>query len=115
MAEASAAVERREASAPIARRAPHPLMRLQCCAFRRSASLHLFGGSNILGVRAENSDAKNASRERDRFSFRPRDSGGGGPLELAKRANRGGGGAGLDASLSLPKVLEQKLGACVND
>src|SRR5580700_5087125 len=85
------------------------------CAFRRSASLHLFGGSNILGVRAENSDAKNASRERDRFSFRPRDSGGGGPLELAKRANRGGGGAGLDASLSLPKVLEQKLGACVND
>ena len=28
------------------------------------------------------------------ISFRPRDSGGGGPLELAKRANRGGGGAG---------------------
>src|SRR5580700_6424150 len=28
-------------------------------------------------------------------TIRPRDSGGGGPLELAKRANRGGGGAGL--------------------
>ena len=64
----------------------------------------LFGGSNSLGVRAENSDA-DALRERDRFSFRPRDSGGGGPLELAQRANRGGGGAGLNASLSLPKVL----------
>ena len=36
-------------------------------------------------------------------TVRPRDSGGGGPLELAKRANRGGGGAGLAASLSLPK------------
>jgi hypothetical protein len=69
----------------------------------------LFGGSNILGVRAENSDAKNASRERDRFSFRPRGSGGGGPLELAKRANRGGGGAGLDASLSLQEVLGTRI------
>jgi hypothetical protein len=34
-------------------------------------------------------------------TFRPRDSGGGGPLELAERANRGGGGAGLDALLAL--------------
>jgi hypothetical protein len=34
-------------------------------------------------------------------TFRPRDSGGGGPLELAQRANRGGGGAGLDALLAL--------------
>src|SRR5580698_3525800 len=33
-------------------------------------------------------------------TIRPRDSGGGGPLELAKRANRGGGGTGLDVSLS---------------
>jgi hypothetical protein len=34
-------------------------------------------------------------------TFRPRDSGGGGPLELAQRANRGGGGAGLDVLVSL--------------
>src|SRR5580704_8883377 len=38
-------------------------------------------------------------------TFRPRDSGGGGPLELAKRANRGGGGAGRGASLSVQKIL----------
>src|SRR5580658_327179 len=36
-------------------------------------------------------------------TFRPRDSGGGGPLELAKRANRGGGGAELAASLPLQR------------
>src|ERR1700682_147840 len=42
------------------------------CAFRRSASLHLLGGSNIFGVRAENSGAKNASRERDRSFTSPR-------------------------------------------
>jgi hypothetical protein len=42
------------------------------CAFRRSASLRFyFGGSNILGVRAENSDA-DASRERDRLFTSPR-------------------------------------------
>jgi hypothetical protein len=42
MVEARTAVERRKASAPSARRAPHPLMRLQCCAFRRSASLRFY-------------------------------------------------------------------------
>src|ERR1700722_11822507 len=42
-------------------------------------------------------------RRENAIAFRPRDSGGGGPLELAKRANRGGGGAGLVASLSLQK------------
>jgi hypothetical protein len=51
MVEARTAVERRKASAPIARRAPHPKDAAPVnCAFRRSASLHLFGGSNILGV-----------------------------------------------------------------
>ena len=34
-------------------------------------------------------------------SIRPRDSGGGGPLELAQRANRGGGGACGDEVLLL--------------
>ena len=34
-------------------------------------------------------------------AIRPRDSGGGGPLELAQRANRGGGGACGDEPLSL--------------
>ena len=48
----------------------------------------------------QNSDAQ-APRERDYFP--PPRSGGGGPLELAKRANRGGGGAGLVASLPLQK------------
>ena len=37
--------------------------------------------------------------------IRPRDSGGGGPLELAKRANRGGGGAELGASFLLQRIL----------
>src|SRR5579864_105060 len=37
--------------------------------------------------------------------IRPRASGGGGPLELAQRANRGGGGAGRGASFSLQKIL----------
>jgi hypothetical protein len=37
-------------------------------------------------------------------SIRPRDSGGGGPLELAERANRGGGGACGAASLSLEEI-----------
>jgi hypothetical protein len=42
-------------------------------------------------------------RRENAISFRHRDSGGGGPLELAQRANRGGGGAGLAASLLLQK------------
>ena len=48
---------------------------------------------------------RRASRGDERTSalFRHRDSGGGGPLELAKRANRGGGGAGLGALLSVQK------------
>src|SRR5580700_3589681 len=40
-------------------------------------------------------------RRENAIAFRPRDSGGGGPLELAKRANRGGGGVGLAALSSL--------------
>jgi hypothetical protein len=42
-------------------------------------------------------------RRENAITFRPRDSGGGGPLELAKRANRGGGSAGLVALSSLQK------------
>src|SRR5579864_614983 len=41
--------------------------------------------------------------------FPPPRSGGGGPLELAKRANRGGGGAGLGASLSVQRMTAMKL------
>src|SRR5580704_19405728 len=66
--------------------------------FRRSASPYFFGGKAFVAlvgkpraqVRRENGSA---------CTIRPRVSGGGGPLELAKRANRGGGGAGLGASL----------------
>ena len=57
---------------------------------------------------------KRIARTRSLFFPPPRQRGRG-PLELAKRANRGGGGAGLDASLSLQEVPEQELGACVND
>ena len=96
--------ERAERKARAASEDAAPVLRFSAL---RLPSL-LFGGSNMLGVRAENSDA-DASRERNRFSFRPRDSGGGGPLELAKRANRGGGGAGPDASLSLPKILGARI------
>jgi hypothetical protein len=46
------------------------------CAFRRSASLHLFGRQQHSWRGAESSGAKNASRERNRFSFRPHASGG---------------------------------------
>src|SRR5580692_5021027 len=42
-------------------------------------------------------------RRESATTFRPRDSGGGGPLELAQRANRGGGGAGRAASVSEQK------------
>src|SRR5580700_4117396 len=44
--------------------------------------------------------ARTPTRRESASPFRPRDSGGGGPLELAQRANRGGGGAGRGASLS---------------
>ena len=57
-------------------------------------------GKTRAQVRRENGIAR---------TFRPRVSGGGGPLELAKRANRGGGGAGLDASLSLQEVLKARI------
>jgi hypothetical protein len=43
------------------------------------------------------------ARRENAIAFRPRVSGGGGPLELAERANRGGGGAGLAALSSLQK------------
>ena len=73
------------------------------CAFSALRLPLFFGGKSFVAffldkprtrVRRENESAR---------AFRPRDSGGGGPLELAKRANRGGGGAGLAASLPLQK------------
>src|SRR6202035_4050576 len=72
--------------------------------FRRSASLHFFEAKEFVAlvgkprarVRRENESA---------CTIRPRDSGGGGPLELAQRANRGGGGAGRGASFSLQIFL----------
>jgi len=105
---ARAAVERRKASAPIARRAPHPKMRLQCCAFRRSASLHLFGGK--LSWRSCGKLGCGRIARTRSLVFPPPRSGGGGPPRRG-----GGGGAGLDASLSLQEIPEQKLGVCVND
>src|SRR5580704_440099 len=63
-----------------------------------------FWRQKLRGFGLQSSDT-DVSRERDRFSFRPRDSGGGGPLELAQRANRGGGGAGLRASMLVQNVL----------
>ena len=51
----------------------------------------------------QHSSGAHASRER--LPFPPPRSGGGGPLELAQRANRGGGGAGRGASFSLLKIL----------
>ena len=115
-----AAAERREANAP---EAGGPCKRIfrgarrarsangwQCplawrgqfsvCAFRRSASPHLFGGETsvafVLAAKlGRGCVARTASL------IRHRDSGGGGPLELAERANRGGGGACGAASSSL--------------
>jgi hypothetical protein len=53
--------------------------------------------------RAENLGRQYVSRECERHP--PPRSGGGGPLELAQRANRGGGGAGRGASLAAQKFL----------
>src|SRR5580700_6167520 len=77
------------------------MMRPKICAFRRSASPYISGGEHV-GLAWQNSDA-DASRER--LPFPPPRSGGGGPLELAQRANRGGGGAGREASFSLQEIL----------
>src|SRR5580700_8828435 len=49
--------------------------------------------------------ARTPTRRESASPFRPRDAGGGGPLELAQRANRGGGGAGRGASFSLQEIL----------
>jgi hypothetical protein len=114
-----AAAERREASAPEAdgpckravrgaRRArsangwQQPLAwrgQFSVCAFRRSASPHFIWRRNNSGFRSCCKLGRGARRE-NAITFRPRDSGGGGPLELAKRANRGGGGACGAGSLS---------------
>src|SRR6202030_3266726 len=99
MAGASAAVERRKASALRSARAASDDAAHSFAPFGALPPL-IFLEANTGDWLAQNSDA-DASRERDRFSFRPRDSGGGGPLELAQRANRGGGCAGRGASFSL--------------
>jgi hypothetical protein len=117
-----AAAERREASAPEAggpckrifrgaRRArsangwQQPLAwrgQFSVCAFRRSASPHFMWRRNFSGFRSCcKTRARIAPRECNYFP--PPRSGGGGPLELAQRANRGGGGACGDESLSLKK------------
>jgi hypothetical protein len=70
------------------------------CAFLALRLPLFFGGKGFVAsvcktraqLRRENEIAR---------TIRPRDSGGGGPLELAQRANRGGGGAGLGGLLSL--------------
>ena len=99
MAGASAAVERRKASAPRSARAASD----DAAQDVRLPALCLplfYWRQKLRGFGRQSSDA-DASRERERFSFRPGDSEGGGPLELAQRANRGGGGAGLGASFSV--------------
>src|SRR5580704_3548379 len=101
MAGARAAVERRKASALRSARAASDDA---AQGLRLSAlCLPLFFWRPTRGTGfTQNSDA-DASRERRHFP--PPRSGGGGPLELAQRANRGGGGAGRGASLSVRKVL----------
>src|SRR5580692_3934868 len=94
MVEARTAVERRKASAPSARRAPHPKMRLQCCAFRRSASLRFYLEAATFLAFVPKTRMQKTHRENEiAFLSAPAIAGEGGPLELAKRANRGGGGA----------------------
>ena len=61
--------------------------------------LILFGGETAVAFVLAAKLGRAARRE-NAITFRPRDSGGGGPLELAKRANRGGGGACGAVSLS---------------
>src|SRR5580700_5043263 len=58
--------------------------------------------------------ARTPTRRESASPFRPRDSGGGGPLELAQRANRGGGGAGRGASLSLQNISVARRGEQAN-
>jgi hypothetical protein len=67
-----------------------PALRLPSFIWRRNIS----GFRSCCKTRAR-------TRREAAIAFRPRDSGGGGPLELAQRANRGGGGACGDESLSL--------------
>src|SRR4029077_16241415 len=82
--------------------------------------LRLFGGSNSLGVRAENSDAKTHRENEIAYLSAPALAGEG------ARAKRGGGGGGReegggggpqDSTLRYRcrKFSEQELGACVND
>src|ERR1700688_271505 len=70
------------------------------CAFRRSASPHFIWRRNNSGFRSCRKTRVQSHRENESVHPPPR-SGGGGPLELAQRANRGGGGACSAASLSL--------------
>ena len=94
-----AAVERREASAPIARRAPRLASAvLTVRAFRRFASPYFFGGKHQwlpCGQLGCETHLENESV----FPSAPAIAGEG------DRAKRGGGGAGLDASFSLQKFL----------
>src|SRR5580704_13117130 len=118
MAGVRTAVERRKASASRwtrghARSAygwQHPMRGEAPRDSRAFSALRLplfFWRQKLGGFGRQNSDA-GASRERDGSRHPPPRSGGGGPLELAKRANRGGGGAGLEASLSSQKSLFAK-------
>src|SRR5580704_18234512 len=103
MAGARAVVGRRKASALRSARAASD----DAAQNLRLSALCLplfFWRQKLRGFGLESSDT-DVSRERDRLRHPPPRSGGGGPLELAQRANRGGGGAGLEASFSLQKFL----------
>jgi hypothetical protein len=113
-------MERRKASAPCKARAASQdaeVADLRLSAFRFLLFLSFFlglqpgpppvpsdedRGSDVLSWRWLGKARAKIMRRENKIActIRPRDSGGGGPLELAKRANRGGGGAGLDVSLS---------------
>jgi hypothetical protein len=89
------------------RREPHRKMRrIRISVCRRSASpSFLREDKSKWRVRISEADFPNSHLAldktptrialRERWLFPPPRSGGGGPLELAQRANRGGGGTGL--------------------
>ncbi len=86
-------------------RTPYP------CVCRRSASPHFFGGEKIVELLCA-CKLRRDCVARTSALIRHRDSGGGGPLELAKRANRGGGGACGAELLSLQKMKAVRFFVC---
>src|SRR3984957_14110906 len=76
--------------------------------FRRSASPYFLEAKDQWLRSAKPGRGLRRGNESAR-TVRHRDSGGGGPLELAKRANRGGGGAGRGASLQTVSLQKRRV------